>query len=160
MRRAGLILAILAIPTAGAIAVACTSSGANESGPNASSNQEQAVQSGSARNVAVEARWLPTGDAPAGVDLSLYPADRFRLLEVKLDTHSGDLRSIDVQASTELKRGAETEKPEAWAPGKDDSHHREGVLVFAIGADAGPVQVALRLPEGDVSLSWESLPQT
>jgi hypothetical protein len=158
MRRAGLILAIL---TAGAIAVACTSSGANESGPtDVSSNQEQAVQSGSAGNVAVEARWLPTGDAPAGVDLSLYPADRFRLLEVKLDTHSDDLRSIDVQASTELKRGAETEKPVAWVSAKDDSHHREGVLVFAIGADAGPVQFALRLPEGDVSLSWESLPQT
>jgi hypothetical protein len=158
MRRTGLILAILAVV---AIAAACTSSGANESGPSGvSPSQDQAVQSGSAGNVAVEASWLPLGDAPAGVDLSLYPADRFRLLQVKLDTHSGDLRAIDVQASTELRRAAETEKPVAWASGNDDSHHRQGVLVFAKGADAGPVQLVIKLPDGEVSLSWGSLPQT
>lgn len=159
MRRAGLILAI--VTTVVAIAAACTSSGANESGPSdASSNQDQAVQSGSAGNAAVEASWLPLGDAPAGVDRSLYPADRFRLLQVNLDTHSGDLRSIDVQASTELRRAAETEKPVAWASGNDDSHHQQGVLVFALGTDAGPVQLVIRLPDGEVSLSWGSLPQT
>ena len=49
-----------------------------------------------------------------------------------LDTHAGDLRGFDYASGARLvaKDGAE-EKPVRWVLTTDDSHHLEGMLVFA-----------------------------
>ena len=159
MRHLGLIFAAAAVV---GLAIACTSaSNADKSTDTGSATaSEQLIQSGTAGAVEVEARWLAAGDVPSGFDLARYPPEKYWLLDVKLDTHSGDLGSIDLRASTQLTVGTTTQDPLAWVSGKDDSHHREGVLVFEGGDETGPVQLVLRLPDGDIPLLWANSPGT
>jgi hypothetical protein len=91
-------------------------------------------------------------------DVTDYPADRFVYLEVKLDTHSGDLKSVVLPASAELRQDDKQFKPAAWVVGNDEAHHRVGLLVVARDFEQGPLELVLDLGSDSVSLKWEIIP--
>ncbi len=114
-----------------------------------------------AGGITVEATWL-TAEARDAVeaDLTAYPQDDFVVLELSLDTHSGDLNSIDLAAEASLNQGEATVAPEAWVSTSDDAHHRSGLLVFPRKAGDGPVSLSLVIEEEEVALTWETAPST
>ena len=152
------------------LAVAC-SKGTGPSLPaaqtpvNAGSAQPQAGEelsrTGEAGGVTVEATWLTESAlSEVDADLSRYPLDDFVLLEVKLDTHSGDLNEIDMEREPALRQGGAELSPQAWVSVSDDAHHREGVLVFAREMKDGPLELALGIGDKEVALLWEAAPGT
>lgn len=98
---------------------------------------------------------LPGLDA----DVSQYPPDAFVLMELKLDTHSGDLKEIDLPSAATLRQGPAGEAAEAWVSESDDAHHRSGVLVFPRPSQNGPVKLALSIAGEAVVLRWETPPE-
>ncbi|HEU4759101.1 MAG TPA: hypothetical protein VFT91_03870, partial [Dehalococcoidia bacterium] len=105
----------LAFAAAVALAGAACSSGGGSStetggGPTAAASVTQSVEVG---GVTVEATWL-TAESVAEVDadLSAYPPDGFVLLDVKLDTHSGDLMSVDLEREAALRQDGSEARPE------------------------------------------------
>jgi len=107
----------------------------------------------------VEGTWLideALGEVNA--DLSAYPPDGFVLVEIAFTTHSGDLTEIDMEQASGLKQGDQAAAPVAWISLSDDSHHREGILVFERTEADGPVELGLDLGDEEVSLLWESPP--
>jgi len=142
------------------IAAACSSGDAGQPDPADSPGvSAQLTQSAEAGGVTVEATWL-TGDNVAGVkaDLARYPLAQFVALDIKLDTHSGDLTSVNMEQAAGLEQAGTASQPQAWVSVNDDSHHREGVLVFRRDLKDGPVTLAVRLAERELKLLWESVP--
>jgi hypothetical protein len=64
--------------------------------------------------------------------LKAYPADRYVLIHLTLDTHSVDLGWHDLASLSTLggREGAPVAAT-AWLGLEESSHHRDGVLVFA-----------------------------
>lgn len=151
MFRSGL---TLVVPLAGILALACSSSG-DDGAP--SDSIDEFTRTASAGSIEVEATWILSADE-RDEDLAAYPLDRFLLLEVKLDTHSGDLGSIDMVEASALKTGASSQEPEAWVASSDDAHHRAGVLVFERKPSAGPVTLVIDLDDGAAELAWDRAP--
>ena len=79
-----------------------------------------------------------------------YGLDDYVLLEVRFTTHSGDLSRLDMTGLSAIRVGGQEYAPQAWESISDDSHHREGVLVFARKApdgaslDAGAVELVMK----------------
>ena len=156
MRGIALVLALVGT----FVAAACSSDG--ETGPDASPAPDasaELTQSAEAGGVTVEATWLTAGDAGSvDADLSTYPLDRFALFDVKLDTHSGDLSSIDMAQTAALSQDGRAVKPEVWLDVDEDSHHREGVLVFPRDAGEGGVTLSVDVGGQTVTLAWQTQP--
>ena len=142
------------------LAAACSSAG--ETGPDATaepSASAELTQSVEAGGVTVEATWLTADDAGSvDADLSGYPPDRFVRFDVKLDTHSGDLSSIDMAQTAALSQDGRALKPEVWLDVDEDSHHREGVLVFPREASEGGVTLSVDTGGQTVTLAWQTQP--
>lgn len=151
MFRAGL---TMVAALAGIIALAC-SSGGDDGAP--SDSDAGTTRTASAGSIEIEATWLLSTD-DRDEDIAAYPLDRFLLLEVKLDTHSGDLGSIDLVEASTLETGASSQEPEAWLTSSDDAHHRAGVLVFERKPSAAPVTLAIDLDDGRAELVWDRVP--
>lgn len=153
-----------AVGVAAVLAMACSSGGdgrpAGTAAPDAAS--EDLTRSAEAGGVTVEATWLTkTTAGEVDADLTAYPPDEYVLIELKLDTHSGDLNEIDLEREAALKQGGTTLEPETWLSLSDDSHHREGVLVFPLNIESGPADLTLSLSDDEeVALVWESPPAT
>ena len=120
------------------------------------------ARSAEAGGVTVEATWLTEATVGAvDADLTAYPPGKYVLIELTLDTHSGDLNEIDLQREAALKQDGLTLEPETWLSLSDDSHHREGVLVFPLNGESGPADLTLSLGDDEeVALVWESPPAT
>jgi hypothetical protein len=138
------------------VAAACSSGGGSTSG---SPKDQDSTRTASANGIEVQANWLTQEAASQDFDLTDYPADRFLYLEVKLDTHSGDLKSIELPGSAELRQGDRQFEPEAWVASNDDAHHREGLLVVAREFEEGPVELVLQLGDDILSLRWDTVPR-
>lgn len=146
---------VLALVAVALLAAAC-SSGADSGGPTGSVGRSQEAE---AAGVSVDATWLdPEAAAKAEVDLSAYPSDEFVLLEVGFSTHSGDLNEIDMEKEARLQWGAETLGPERWLSISDDSHHRQGILVFQRREAGGPVKLVIGVKGEELTLTWPSEP--
>ena len=148
---------IIAAVLAGLVTLAC-SSGGSDSGPSESKDDDGPTRTASVEGIDVKATWLGSDGEPRE-GLAEYPPGRFLLLEVTLDTHSGDLGSIDLAEAAELRTGAGLVEPEAWVASSDESHHRGGVLVFPRSDLSSPVTLTLALEDGVVELVWEELPE-
>jgi len=78
-----------------------------------------------------------------------YGLDDYVLLEVKFTTHSGDLSRLEMTGLSAIRVGGQEYAPQSWESISDDSHHREGVLVFVREApdgatlDAGTVELVM-----------------
>ena len=141
------------------IALACSSGGSEPGTGDGPAAGEDLTRTSETDGITVEARWLTEAElTDLDADLSQYPLDAFVLLELKLDAHSGDLNEIDLQDGAMLRQGQAEEPPEAWMSESDDSHHREGILVFPRQLETGPVQLVLRIGEEEVVLLWEAAP--
>ena len=138
---------------------ACSSGGGSRETGAGPTDAAPVTQSVEVDGVTVEVTWLTLGDVvEVDADLSAYPPDRFALLDVKLDTHSGDLMSIDMEQAATLKQGETQLQPEAWMSVSDDSHHREGVLVFPRRLDDGPVELTIQMDDEELVVLWEATP--
>jgi len=145
-----------AVIAAAALLAAC-SSGDGRQQP----GRDDLTRSDEAEGVTVEATWLTEetlGDV--AVDTSRYPLDEFVLLDLTLDTHSGDLSEIDMERAAVLKQNGDEVKPQGWLARSEDSHHRAGVLVFLRPAQDGPAELAFVHEEHQVALRWEAPPLT
>jgi len=80
------------------------------------------------------------------------------LIEIAFTTHSGDLNKVDMEQAVTLSEGGADMWPEVWISLSDDSHHREGVLVFKRTEADGPAKVTLALADSEVALVWEVIP--
>ena len=149
----GLTIGMLAVTALAA--AACSSGGGSTS---RSPRDQDTTRTASADGIDVQASWLTQQAASQDFDVTDYPADRFVFLEVKLDTHSGDLKSIELPGSAELRQGDKQFKPAAWVVGNDEAHHREGLLVVAREFGQGPLDLVLDLGSDSVSLEWEIVP--
>ena len=147
---------IIAAVLAGLVTLAC-SSGGSDSGPSVSKDDDGSTRTASVEGIDVKATWLGSDGEPRE-GLAEYPPGRFLLLEVSLDTHSGDLGSIDMVEAAALRTDAGLLEPEAWVASSDESHHRGGVLVFPREALTGSVTLTLALGEEKVELFWEHIP--
>ncbi len=150
MRRSAVVAALL---FAGLVSLACSS--ADRTGD--SGGEAALTRAASAGSIDVEATWLGS-DGQLGDDLEAYPLDGFVLLEISLDTHSGDLGSIDLVDASALETDAGSLEPEDWVAKSDESHHRSGVLVFPRAELAAPVTLTVELEDGIAELVWEELP--
>ena len=152
-----------AVGVAAVLALACSSGGdgrpAGTAAPDAAG--EDLTRSAEAGGVTVEATWLTKATAgEVDADLSAYPSDEYVLIELKLDTHSGDLNEIDLEREAALKQDGATLEPETWLSLSDDSHHREGVLVFPRSFKEGEVELTVPIKDEHVGLLWEAAPTT
>lgn len=148
----------VAVILAGVLAFACSSGDDGEGSGTGGPQAEDLSRSASAGGIDVQATWLTTDD-DIGEDLAAYPLDSYLLLEVKLDTHSGDLGSIDMLGSSKLDTGSGTLEPEVWVATSDDAHHRSGVLVFQRSEVSAPVTLTLVLNDSGVAeVVWEEIP--
>ncbi|MDO8616668.1 MAG: hypothetical protein Q7T33_13190 [Dehalococcoidia bacterium] len=153
-------IALAGVAVLALVAAACSSGDAGQPDPADSPGvSAQLTQSAEAGGITVEATWL-TGDNGDGVeaDLSGYPLAQFVLLDIKLDTHSGDLESVNMEQAAGLEQAGVAARPEAWVSEADDSHHREGVLVFRRDLKGGPVTLAIDLGGKQVELLWRTQP--
>jgi len=144
-----------------ALAVACGGGGGGGGGDDRVTPTPGAdlTRSAEAGGITVDGTWLiaeSLGELDA--DLSAYPLDGFVLIEIAFTTHSGDLNKVDMEQAATLGEDGADIRPEAWISLSDDSHHREGVLVFKRVQAEGPVELGLDLGDEKVSLLWESPP--
>lgn len=146
---------IVALIITGLLALACSS---DDEAATGSPENEDPSRSESVGGIDVEATWL-TADGGIGEGLDAYSLDEFLLVEVKLDTHSGDLGTIDMESSSRLETSTGTVEPEAWVASSDDAHHRAGVLVFEREEYAGAVRLIIELDDGTAELAWDSPPE-
>ena len=147
------ILVIIGVAATALLAVACS-----PGGDTGTAREDGAVRNAEGAGISVTATWLASGEGVEGADLSSFPPNRFIALEIVLDTHSGDLGSIDIAAVTELRQKGRAVQPTKWLDVKDDSHHREGVLVFPRDLGDGPVELVVSLAGEPLSLRWDEAP--
>ncbi|HET9476809.1 MAG TPA: hypothetical protein VFP63_04900 [Dehalococcoidia bacterium] len=119
---------------------------------------ERFTRKASAADIDIQVRWL-AGDYELEDELAGYPLDEFTLFRVSLDTHSGDLGSIDMVAAARFAMGGDSQEPEAWVSESDDSHHRSGVLVFVREAVTGSAALALDFGAESVEFGWDEAPE-
>lgn len=141
---------------AGLVTLAC-SSGDGGGGPGANTDDERFTRTASVGEIEVEVKWLGSDD-DIGEEFAGYPFDEFVLLEVSLDTHSGDLGSIDMAGAARLLAGGNSREPEEWIASSDDGHHRSGVLIFAREALTGPVALSVDLGAESAEFGWDEAP--
>ena len=109
--------------------------------------------------ITVDGTWLVAeGLGEVDADLSAYPLDGFVLVEIAFTTHSGDLNKVDMEQEATLSQGGTDIRPEAWISLSDDSHHREGVLVFDRTEADGPAELTVDVGDEKVALLWEVIP--
>ena len=155
MRRLA-ILAAAVLVVVMVIAAACSGGDdGRDDGGDVVADLTQSVEVG---GVTVEATWLAEGADAPDADLSAYPAEDFIALDVTLDTHSGDLTSIDMAQAAEMTGGGPAVEPAAWVSVSDDSHHREGVLVFPRSGVSAPAVLTLDVSGETVTLAWQEAP--
>ncbi len=143
------------------LAMACSSGGSKEASDGEQNATADLTRTEEAGGITVEATWLTEAAADeVDTDISPYPLDEYVLLQIKLDTHSGDLNEIDLEREAALKQGATVLAPQAWLSLSDDSHHREGVLVFPRALQNGEVKLTLPIQDEEVALLWEAAPTT
>lgn len=150
------------VGAAAVLALACSPGGDAAPGASkATSATENLTRATEAAGISVEATWL-TGSDVGGVDADLtsYPPDEFVLIEITLDTHSGDLNEIDLGREAVLTQVGVRLKPQGWISSSDDSHHRSGILVFPRRLDEGPVELTLMVGDEEMELVWEAAPGT
>ncbi len=158
MRRLAAITTIVLLVAALAAAACSGGGGDDDTGGSGESPAADLTQSAEAGGVMVEATWLAEGAEAPDADLSAYPAAAFIAIDIGLDTHSGDLKSIDMAKAAELAGGGATSAPEAWVSVKDDSHHRSGVLMFPRQGISAPVELTLDINGETVVLTWQEAP--
>ena len=142
------------------IALACSSGGESTTGDDSDNTTQAGLsQTASAGGIDVKATWQAPDAVSDGVDLKEYPANSFLFLEVSLDTHSGDLMSIDFPDAAEFRQGNARFEATDWVSVNDDAHHRKGLLVVAREFEEGPVELALQLGDDSLSLTWDSIPK-
>ena len=147
---------VAAVALAGA---ACSSGGGSRETGDGPTDAAPVTQSVEVDGVTAEVTWLTAGDVgEVDADLSAYPPDGFVLLDVKLDTHSGDLTSIDFEREAALRQDGSKTRPEKWVSVSDDSHHREGVLVFPRRLEDGPAELTIQMDDDELVLLWEATP--
>ena len=153
---------VLILIATGFLAAACSSGSDTPQGGASKDAGDQLTQTAETGGVTVDATWLTAaslGDVDA--DLSDYPIDRFAAVEIAFTTHSGDLNKIGMEDAATLRVGTEMARPETWLSVSDDSHHRQGVLVFERNAQPGSIELLLDLQDsGTVSLRWQIMPGT
>ena len=146
-----------AIGVAAVLALACSSGGDGGTADSTAPDSEDLTRGAEAGGVTVEATWLTEATADgADADLSGYPPDEYVLIELTLDTHSGDLNEIDLQREAALKQDGTALEPETWLSLSDDSHHRGGVLVFPRSFEEGEAELTVSIEGEDVALVWET----
>lgn len=153
------VVAALGLLVVGLLAAACSSG--SDAGNAESTDAEDLTQTADVDDITVDARWLTVESAAdVDADLSPYPLDRFVAVEIAFTTHSGDLNNISMEEAATLQAGSKSLEPEAWLSLSDDSHHREGIVVFAGAQKVGPVELLLELEGGEASLRWETIPDS
>ena len=142
MRR--LLLSAIGISLLSLLLAACGMAGRKEEDrPLADLTQRDGGEGG----VTVEATWVTRQHA--GTDgiasrLERYPLDRYVAFHLKLDTHSVDLNQYDLtDAATLSVDGGAPQSATAWVALGDDSHHREGLLIFARKEGASRVELTV-----------------
>ena len=114
--------------------------------------QVKLTQSNDQGGVEIDVTWVTpeTLDKLDSEGARSYGLADYVLLEVKFTTHSGDLSRLDMTGISAIRVGGQEYAPQAWESISDDSHHREGVLVFTRDApdgaslDAGAVELVMR----------------
>ena len=160
MSRRLLVVATLGLLVIGLLAAAC-SSGSDDAKTESTDDGADLTQTAEADGITVDATWLTVESAAAvDADLGPYPLDRFVAVEIAFTTHSGDLNKITMEDAATLQTGTETKRAEAWVSVSDDSHHRDGIVVFAGAPPAGPVELLLELESGELRLQWETIPES
>lgn len=148
-------LCFLAATGALLLATACSSGG----GGREPGGGQELTRAGEVDGITVEATWLTERDLSAvDADLGAYSLTEYVLLELTLDTHSGDLNEIDLERAPVLRQGTAELRPEAWVSVSDDSHHRAGVLAFSGELGDGPVELTLTIQNQELVLLWEAVP--
>ena len=144
-----------------ALAVACGGGGGGGGDDGATPTPAaDLTRSAEAGGITVDGTWLVAeGVGEVDADLSAYPLDKFVLIEIGFTTHSGDLNELDMEQASGLKQGGEAAVPVAWVSLSDDSHHREGILVFERTEADGPVELTVDMGDAEeVALTWEVIP--
>jgi len=155
-----LVVSALGLLAVGLLAAAC-SSGSDAGDAETTEDRADLTQTAEADGITVDATWLTVESAAdVDADLSAYPLERFVAVEIAFTTHSGDVNKIAMEEAARLRIGSRTLQPEAWMSISDDSHHREGIVVFAGIQGSGPVELLLELESGDVLLQWERMPES
>jgi hypothetical protein len=167
-------LAILLLAVAGVLAAAACGGDDGEepavqpaaTGTTQSGAPVELTQSDSQGGVEIDATWV-TPETLGKLDSEearAYGLDGYVLLEVKFTTHSGDLSRLDMTGLSAIRVVGQEYAPQAWESISDDSHHREGVLVFTRKApdgaslDAGTVELVMKgiadVPERVFRWQW------
>jgi len=142
------------------VAVACggdgEGGGTDRASPTPAADLTRTAEAG---GITVDGTWLVAeslGEVDA--DLSAYPLDGFVLIEIAFTTHSGDLNKVDMEQAATLSKGGADKRPEDWISLSDDSHHREGILVFERAQADGPAELTVDVGDAKVALVWEVIP--
>ena len=108
-------------------------------------SQRPAHGTGPARSSAGEVMFVLT---PRAV------SDGHFLVDVQVNTHSGDLAQLDLQAATELRVAGQTLRP--VAPVTLRGHHARGRLEFALARAPDAYEIVIRGVRnmGDVTFRW------
>ena len=158
MLRVAALALTVALAVAVAVAVACGGGGGGDdrATPTPGADLTRTTEAG---GITVEGTWLVAeGLAEVDADLSAYPLDGFVLVEIAFTTHSGDLSKVDMEQAATLSEGGADKRPEDWISLSDDSHHREGILVFERAQADGPAELTVALADSEVALVWEVIP--
>lgn len=160
MRR--LVFMALGLASLSLLLAACGSSVSEErSGGAASLTQQDSGEGG----VTVEATWVTDEHAETdaiAAKLEQYPLDRYVAFHLKLDTHSGDLNEYDLVRIAYLTvDGGTSQAAVTWVSQSNDSHHREGLLVFVRPDGGKTVELTLRDIAGVSQrvLRWSPAPE-
>ena len=114
--------------------------------------QVKLTQSNDQGGVEIDVTWVmpETLDKLDSEEARSYGLADYVLLEVKFTTHSGDLSRLDMTGLSAIRVGGQEYAPQAWESISDDSHHREGVLIFTREApdgaslDAGTIELVMK----------------
>ena len=147
---------VLAVAVALAVACGGGGGGADRASPTPGADLTRTAE---AAGITVEGTWLvPDSLGEVDADLSAYPLNEFELVKIAFTTHSGDLNKVDMEQAATLNGDGADIRPEAWISLSDDSHHREGVLVFKRTEADGPAELTVDLADSEVALVWEVIP--
>jgi hypothetical protein len=158
-------LAILLLAAVGVLA-ATACGGDDDVATTDTEDQVKLTQSDNQGGVEIDVTWV-TPETLGKLDSEEargYGLDDYVLLEVQFTTHSGDLSRLDMTALSAIRVAGQQYAPQAWESISDDSHHRQGVLVFArkasdgVSLDAGAVELVIKgitdVPERVFRWQW------
>ena len=134
--------------------VACGSQGGASSRdrgttPPAGASAGLTQKDGGEGGVTVTATWATQEHLKADGKLAKaagrYDPASYVIFHLALDTHSGDLGRYNLAQLASLQAsGAGPQASEAWVSLSNDSHHREGLLIFPKLAGAREVELSLK----------------